>query len=149
MALERRVLAAVKLGGTTEEVEARVRPIMLAAGRGDANGAAAVKEASSPWLRVFLDHDPLPALRRLRQPVLAVYGSKDLQVPPGAHAPAMRKALAANRRAEVVELPGLNHLLQPAGTGMPQEYGKIATTMDPAALDRIVTWSARTAGLPR
>ncbi len=41
---------------------------------------------------------------------------------------------------EVVEMPGLNHLLQPAKTGGVNEYGQIDETMAPAALDKIATW---------
>ena len=79
-------------------------------------------------------------LKDLRQPTLVVIGSKDLQVTPEANLPIIRSALAGNRAARIVELDGLNHLLQPATTGAPSEYGTIPITIAPAALDLITGW---------
>ena len=95
---------------------------------------------NTAWFRFFFSYDPAPTLAKIRCPVLALNGSLDLQVPPDQNLPVVRKALAHNRRAEVIELPGLNHLFQPAKTGAPLEYAKIETTIDPAALDTITTW---------
>ena len=94
----------------------------------------------SDWYRFFLTYDPAPALRALKVPVLAMIGSKDLQVPPALNLPALRAALAGNPSATVVELPDLNHLFQTATTGSPSEYGKIAEHVSPTALDRLSGW---------
>ena len=96
----------------------------------------------APWYRTFLSYDPAPALRSLRIPVLALVGGKDTQVTAAQNIPALRAALASDPKAEVVELPGLNHLLQPAATGAVDEYGKIETTIDPGALKLMVDWVA-------
>ena len=95
---------------------------------------------SSPWFRFFFEYDPVPALEKVRGPVLAVNGGKDLQVPPAQNLPPIRAALAHDRDATVEELPGLNHLFQPATTGSPAEYRTIETTIDPAALELITGW---------
>lgn len=99
------------------------------------------------WLHFFLGYDPAPTLRQLKVPVLDMNGSKDLQVPAAQNLPPIRAALAANPKAEVVELPGLNHLFQTAGTGSPNEYGDIEETFAPEALkilgDFVVAQSAR------
>ena len=111
--------------------------------------AQAVGEAftmASPWYRAFLDDDPAPTLARLRLPVLVVAGSKDLQVLPYDNLPVIHRTLAADRQATIVELPGLNHLLQPARTGAPSEYGTIDTSVDPSALDLIARWVSERAG---
>lgn len=103
----------------------------------------------SPWFRFFLRYDPAPALRALRCPVLALGGSKDLQVPPDQNLPRIAEALAAAPTEDwtVAELPGLNHLFQTADTGSPQEYARIEQTFAPEALDRIAAWiAAHTAG---
>ena len=86
--------------------------------------------------------DAATALRKLKIPVLALNGSLDLQVPPAQNLPPIRKAFqdAGNTRAEVDELPGLNHLFQTAKTGSPSEYGQIEETISPLALDKIATW---------
>ena len=102
----------------------------------------ALRQLASPWLRYFLTYDPAVALRRVRCPVLALIGSKDTQVPAAQNVPAIRQALEAggNRHFEVDELPGLNHLLQPAKTGGVDEYGKIPITIAPEALEKMATW---------
>lgn len=104
--------------------------------------ATAVKQMTSPWIRYFIEYDPAPALRKVKCPVLALNGSKDLQVPPKQNLPAIRKALEAggNTHFEVVEMPGLNHLFQTAKTGSPSEYFQIEETIAPAALEKIAGW---------
>ena len=54
----------------------------------------------------------------------------------------MEEALRAGRvsDATVVELEGLNHLLQTAPTGSVSEYARIAETMSPTALELIADW---------
>jgi hypothetical protein len=110
---------------------------------------AAVKQWSSPWFRFFLVHDPAPALAKVRCPVLAITGELDLQVSPDQNLPAIEAALkqGGNKDATVVRLPGLNHLLQPAKTGLPAEYAQIETTIAPAALDAITSWLLKRTGL--
>jgi alpha-beta hydrolase superfamily lysophospholipase len=61
--------------------------------------------------------DPLPYWTRIDVPILAVYGGLDTTVPAPANAPLLATALAANRRAMVVVLPGANHQLLRAVTG--------------------------------
>ena len=55
--------------------------------------------------------------------MLAMNGEKDLQVPAKQNLDAIRAALAAagNTHAEIVEMPGLNHLFQTAKTGSPAD----------------------------
>jgi hypothetical protein len=96
--------------------------------------------ANSPWSRFFFDYDPAPTLAEVRCPVLALIGSKDLQVPPDQNLPPIRVALAHNLDAEVEELPDLNHFFQPAKTGSPDEYIKIEETIAPLALETITGW---------
>ena len=97
-------------------------------------------QINSPWYRTYVAYDPAPALRSLRIPVLAVVGGKDVQVTAAQNVPALRAALVGDAKATVVELPGLNHMLQPASTGGVEEYGKIETTIDPGALKLIGDW---------
>jgi pimeloyl-ACP methyl ester carboxylesterase len=96
----------------------------------------------SPWFRYFLAYDPAEALRKVKCPVLALDGDKDLQVDSKQNLPAIRKALEAggNKKFELVELPGLNHLLQTANTGAVGEYAEIEETIAPMALDKMSSW---------
>jgi len=105
---------------------------------------ATINQLISPWFRFFLTYDPVPPLKKLSCPVLALNGSKDLQVPAEKNLEGMREAFKAsgNRNATAKLLPGLNHLFQKAETGAPLEYSKIEETMDPEALKVIGDWIA-------
>ncbi len=84
-------------------------------------------ESTTPWFRFLINYDPGPALRALKQPVLALNGALDLQVPPAQNLPAITWELEAgdNKDYEVVKLAKLNHLFQTATTGAPSEYGEL------------------------
>jgi uncharacterized protein len=101
-----------------------------------------VKKLDSPWLRFFLTFDPRPTLAKVRCPVLALNGEKDLQVPPKENLAEIGKALkqAGNTRVRTKELPGLNHLFQTCKTGAVGEYSVIEETVAPAALKVIGDW---------
>lgn len=88
----------------------------------------------------FLGYDPAAALESLRIPVAAIFGSKDLQVPVDQNAPLARTLLASDPDADVRVFDGLNHLMQPATTGSPAEYGQIQTTIAPEVLDYLTGW---------
>jgi hypothetical protein len=101
-----------------------------------------IRRLLSPWFQNFLRYDPRPALRAVDAPVLALTGTKDLQVPADTNLAAIRQALKAGDNAAytVEAIEGLNHLLQPADTGLPSEYARIETTVAPEALARIAGW---------
>jgi pimeloyl-ACP methyl ester carboxylesterase len=101
-----------------------------------------VQQVLSPWFRYFMTYDPRPTLEKVKCPVLAINGEKDLQVPPKQNLSAIEKYLkkAGNKDFTVKELPGLNHLFQTATTGSPDEYVKIEETISPSALSTISDW---------
>jgi hypothetical protein len=96
----------------------------------------------TPWFRYLLTYDPRPVLARVTVPVLAVFGGKDVQVPPAQSVPPMEAAFrtAGNRGATVRVFPNLNHLFQNAETGLIAEYGRIEETMAPEVLRAIAEW---------
>ncbi|MBO9710814.1 MAG: alpha/beta fold hydrolase [Caulobacter sp.] len=108
----------------------------------DATTVAQVRSLATPWWRYFLASKPADALSQVKAPILAVGGSKDLQVPASENLAAIRAATAGNPDATVRELPGLNHLFQTTKTGLPTEYSTIEETIAPSALDLIVDWTA-------
>lgn len=128
---------------------AKLRVALLDTAKTDAKPEEAVQQGiqviNTDWFRFFFNYDPAPAWHALTCPVLALIGSKDLQVPPEQNLPALRAALAGNPRVEIDEMPGLNHLFQTASTGSPMEYGRIEETMAPAALDKVADWVRRQA----
>jgi len=97
---------------------------------------------ATPWFHFYLDYDPLPALQKTVCPVLALNGEKDLQVAPKENLAKIHKALqdSGNQDFQTIQLPGLNHLLQHAPAGLPNEYGEILETMAPEALNAVSDW---------
>ena len=108
----------------------------------DAVQGAQMKAALSQWFRHFINYHPRPALEKVKCPVLAIFGEKDLQVSPRQNLPEIESALVAggNKDFKVVELPGLNHLFQTCKTGSVSEYGQIEETISPVALELVSGW---------
>ncbi|MBZ5597059.1 MAG: alpha/beta hydrolase [Acidobacteriia bacterium] len=140
-AQQREMIELVKQEKDDATLERKLRE-KLAGQVPEAQLGASILQLRSPWFRYFIDYDPAPTLRKVRCPVLAINGEKDLQVPPKKNLPAIRKALeeGGNQNVEVVELPGLNHLFQTAKTGAVSEYAEIEETMSPGALEKIAGW---------
>ncbi|MRX68202.1 hypothetical protein SAMN06265349_103548 [Flavobacterium resistens] len=94
------------------------------------------------WMYYFLKMDPAVNLAKVKCPVLALNGSKDIQVPATVDLEAIEKTLlkAGNKNVKTKELPNLNHLFQESKTGSPEEYEKIEQTFSPLALEEISNW---------
>lgn len=109
---------------------------------------AQIRQIDSPWFRFFLGYDPRTTLAKVRCPVLAINGEKDLQVPAEANLAAIEAAVRSggNTRVTVKELPGLNHLFQACKTGSPSEYATIEETVNPSVLALLGDWIAETTG---
>ncbi len=101
-----------------------------------------VIQTTSPWMVNFLKYNPATALIKVKCPVLAINGEKDLQVPPKINLEAIKNALtkAGNKSVTTKELPNLNHLFQECKTGAPSEYASIEHTFSPTALLEILKW---------
>src|SRR6185503_3151723 len=97
---------------------------------------------ATPWFQYFLAYDPRPTLMKVRVPVLAINGEKDLQVPVKEDLEGIEQALkdGGNRDYKIVALPGLNHLFQTSNTGAVSEYGTIEETIAPVVLQTIGDW---------
>lgn len=101
-----------------------------------------VNTIASPWFKYFLRFDPAGVLEKVKCPLLAINGEKDLQVPPKENLSAIESALkkGGNNNFEVKMLPGLNHLFQTSATGKISEYGQIEETISPVALETMLEW---------
>lgn len=101
-----------------------------------------VNSITSPWFRYFLFYDPATSLEKVKCPVMAINGGKDLQVDPNQNLPAISSALkkGGNTRFVVKEIPGVNHLFQHTDTGKPSEYAEIEETIAPEALNYMTGW---------
>lgn len=101
-----------------------------------------VKQLYTPWFRAFLQFDPQPYLRKINCRVLALNGSRDIQVLPESNSKGIRESLAAggNKKALVEVLPGLNHLFQSCKACTVMEYGALTETFSPLAMEKIGDW---------
>lgn len=108
----------------------------------DTQISALSSQITSPWLVSFLKLDPTIALEKVKCPVLALNGEKDLQVPPDVNLEAIKAALAkgGNKNVTTKKLSNLNHLFQECKTGSPDEYAAIEQTFSPIALEEISKW---------
>ncbi|WP_433201730.1 alpha/beta hydrolase family protein [Nocardia sp. CA-107356] len=95
---------------------------------------------NTAYMAAFITYDPAPALSALRIPVLAFFGTKDMQVLATQNEQPMRDRLAADPDATVHVFPDLNHLMQPANSGLPSEYTGIETTISPDVLTYVTGW---------
>jgi len=152
--LQAGIISAVGAGPDSAAVTANVRRLIRAriaslseeerknVAHPDSIADQELRGLNTPWMRFFIRYDPRPTLRQLRCPVLALNGSKDVQVAPQENLTAIEAALhdGKNPDYKVKELIGLNHLFQRAPTGALSEYVKIEETMAPAALDEVTQW---------
>jgi dienelactone hydrolase len=106
---QREIIQAVVTGGDLSKYPAQVR---------------------APWMKEFWTYDPLPTVRRVRQPILVLHGALDRQVTADQAGMIAQAARAAGNK-DVTErvFPDLNHLFLPAKTGAFSEYSSLATSV--------------------
>lgn len=116
LAEEQEVIQAVQTGGDLSKYPAQVR---------------------LPWIREFWTYDPLPTIRKVRQPILILQGALDRQVS-AEQATMLEEAARSAGNKDVTKriFPNLNHLFLPAKTGAFSEYPKLETTAIP---DEVIT----------
>lgn len=107
--------------------------------------ASSIKGLFGPWMSFFISFDPRPVLEKVKIPVLAINGEKDLQVPPKENLSEIKAALqrGKNKNYEIHELKDLNHLFQTSETGAVSEYGSIEETFNEGAMDLMTQWILR------
>lgn len=102
--------------------------------------------ATIPWVRWFMDHNPLPVARRVRTPVLILHGETDRQVTAG-QAEELGAAIRQGGSTDVTVrvFPDLNHLFvpDPVGTADPASYAALPSKEVPAeVLGALADWLA-------
>jgi len=139
---------------TTQELKAYLKtqvdalPDSLKTGTTEEMIDEVMRSIDNPWMKEFITYDPRPALRKVTCPVLALNGSKDLQVPAKENIAAIEQALnegwvergKKEKHIELSIIEGLNHLFQECTTGSPNEYGSIEQTFSPEALTKMLDW---------
>lgn len=104
-----------------------------------------VRNVTGPWFREDMAYKPAPTLRQVSCPVLVVAGSLDHQVFPRQNLPLIEAALKTGKTHDytVREIPGVNHLLQEAKTGLDSEYKQLEQTASVPALQLMADWIAQ------
>lgn len=100
-------------------------------------------KVNARWMREFMAYDPLPALRAAKAPMLAITGSKDVQVDPADLAVIAESAPVATVRA----IDDVDHILryEPGPISNPRHYGRqVEQPLDPRVVQAIIQWLAET-----
>lgn len=93
------------------------------------------------WTKYFISYDPVPALIKTKSKVLALNGSKDIQVIANSNLEGIKKAmLKGNKEYTIIKLKGLNHLFQKCDLCTANEYGELEETISQDALNAIGSW---------
>src|SRR5262245_31325396 len=98
------------------------------------------EELKRQWTRNFNDFDPVPVLEKVRCPVLAFFGEKDVLVPPEGNVGPMEAALkkGGNPDVTIKILPGANHRFEVAGTGA-RDFGTTGKSVS-GYYDVMIAW---------
>lgn len=103
---------------------------------------AIVGGLSSPWFRYFLQFDPESYLEKTKCPILAVNGSKDIQVISSQNLGGLEEALTkvGHKDFTVREYPDLNHLFQHCTACTVQEYAELEESFSEEVLSDVARW---------
>ncbi|GGD15357.1 alpha/beta hydrolase family protein [Flavobacterium orientale] len=95
-----------------------------------------------PWFRYFMRFNPSDYIEKIKCPILALNGDKDLQVIAESNLTGIAEALkkAGNKNSTTKKYPNLNHLFQESETGKIEEYETIEQTFSPEVLQDIKNW---------
>lgn len=101
-----------------------------------------VGKLNAKWMREFLAYDPAGDLSRVNVPILAITGSKDIQVDPG-NLERMASIVSAPFESHVV--PDVTHLLRsdPGPPGLAAYKAQIKRPVDPRVKDLVTEWLQR------
>jgi len=130
---------------TWEDLNEEQRKLL---GKTRENVEAEIDDMTKPWWIYANRYDAGVTLGKVSCPVLAINGSKDVQVRSEENLGAIKKALQTNdhKNFKIVELDGLNHLFQTADTGAESEYLTIEETFSEDAMSLIANWVLDQAG---
>lgn len=110
-----------------------------------------VNQLTSPWFIGLLKYNPSQVLSKVKCPVLALNGGKDVQVLAMENLAGIQAALnqGGNRNVKVKEYPSLNHLFQECKTCLVSEYADLEESFSPMVLDDMTAWISATTGLKK
>lgn len=101
-----------------------------------------INELTDPWMYYFIRYIPFDDIKKIKVPVLAFNGTKDLQVLPDLNLSKMKEIvkISGNTDVRIEYLEGLNHMFQRSNTGNPREYGVLEETFSIGVLEMMREW---------
>lgn len=104
--------------------------------------SAQINSMTSPWYLHFMRYDPTASLKKIKCPVLALNGEKDIQVDADMNLTAIRQHISenGNKNVTIKVYPKLNHLFQTCEKGTLAEYGQLEETINPEVLKDMTEW---------
>lgn len=96
-------------------------------------------KVNAKWMREFLAYDPLPGLSSASVPLLAITGSKDVQVDPADLATVAQTA----PRARVLRVDDVDHILrhEAGAVSNPRHYGRqVKQPLDAGVITAVLEW---------
>jgi pimeloyl-ACP methyl ester carboxylesterase len=96
-------------------------------------------KVNAKWMREFMAYDPLPAMEAASAPLLAITGSKDVQVDPAD----LALVSATAPHAQVLEVPDVDHILryESAPLSNPRHYGRqVRKPIDSRVTAAVLAW---------
>jgi dienelactone hydrolase len=98
--------------------------------------------AKVPWMKYFLEYDPVPTAKRVKTPVLILQGGTDQQVTPD-QAPVLEQAFKAGGNKDVTSkvFKDRNHLFLLDPSGFPGGYVKLTNgRIDGEVMGTLADW---------
>ncbi|WP_455593335.1 alpha/beta hydrolase family protein [Bacteroides sp.] len=101
-----------------------------------------INAMTSPWYIQFMKYDPTAALQKIKCPVFALNGEKDIQVDAAMNLKAIEENILSNGNKKVTTkmYPELNHLFQHCKQCTLTEYGQLEETISPEVLKDVANW---------
>lgn len=103
-------------------------------------GADQIGALVTPWFRHFIKIDPVPFIQKIKIPVFAAFGGKDIQVPATENMESLNKNLPKSKKDLLKIYPSFNHLFQNAKTGAVGEYSEIEETINSELMKDLASW---------
>ncbi|WP_373511835.1 alpha/beta hydrolase family protein [Persicitalea sp.] len=100
-----------------------------------------MKTLRDPWMNYFIGYDPTQNLSRIKCPVLAINGAKDIQVMAKSNLAGWETVKKnGNKDVTTKAMPGLNHLFQHCDKCTVAEYEVLTETFSPEVLKIMGDW---------
>lgn len=133
---QKRLLQAIRNNKNKADIMALIHS---SAQYSQAEADAIYNEITSPWMRFIIKTNPQTYLAKLTTPILAVNGTLDTQVLAKSNLAGFKKSVPP-ALLTIKEYAQLNHLFQPARTGLPYEYGQSKITFSKQVAKDVAHW---------